>query len=121
MWKINGVKIKTPSNFGWGITDASSEESGRSSNDALMNKDVIAQKRNLELSWNNPTKEEVNTILTAVNYTTTGSFFQVTYPDALSGTDETRTFYVGDRKAPMKIWTIDKQIYSTLSFNIIEQ
>lgn len=121
MWKVNGSTIKTPSSFSWGISDESSEESGRSTNNGKMNKDVIAQKRKLELSWNNPNKEEVSTILTAVNYTTVGSFFQFTYPDAMSGNDETRTFYVGDRTAPMKMWTVNQKIYSSLSFNIIEQ
>ena len=37
-----------------------------------------------------------------------------------SGTDETRTFYVGDRSAPIKIWTINNKRYETLSFDLIE-
>lgn len=120
-WKINGVTIKTPSSHTWGIEDLSSEESGRSTNDGLASKDVIAQKRKLEWSWLNPSKEEVAAILTAVNYTTVGAFFKVTYPDAMSGVDETREFYVGPRTAPMKIWTIGNKRYSSLSFNVIER
>lgn len=121
MLKIEGKSIKDPSSLSWSIADESSEESGRSTNNGKMHKDVIAQKRKLELSWMNPTKEETSAILTAVNYTTVGAMFKVTYPDAMSGNNETRTFYVGDRSAPMKSWTINKKIYSTLSFNLIEQ
>ncbi len=121
MLEFNGVAVKDPSALSWGISDASSEESGRSTNDGKAHKDVIAQKRKLELSWSNPTKDEVSAILTAVNYTTVGAFFKVKYPDAMSGKFETRTFYVGDRTAPMKTWTVNQKIYSTLSFSIIEQ
>lgn len=48
-------------------------------------------------------------------------YINVTYPDAMSGTDETREFYVGDRSAPMKMWTVKKKIYSQISFDIIER
>ena len=45
----------------------------------------------------------------------------VTYPDSLSGLDETREFTVGDRSTPMEIWNINNKRYSTLSFNFIER
>ena len=121
MIEIEGSAIKDPSSFSWSISDLSSDESGRSTNNGLMSKDVLAQKRKLEMAWNNPTKEEISSILTAVNYTTVGAFFSVKYPDAMSGVNETRTFYVGDRTAPMKQWTVGNKVYSTLSFNIIER
>ncbi len=121
MLEINGVAVKDPSSLLWGITDVSSEESGRNTNNGKANKDVIAQKRKLDLSWSNPTKDEVSAILTAVNYTTVGAFFSVKYPDAMTGTNQTKTFYVGDRSAPMKTWTINNKTYSSLSFNIVEQ
>lgn len=121
MLKIENTAIKDPSSFSWSISDESSEESGRSTNNGKMHKDVVAQKRKLELSWMNPTKEEVSAILTAIDYSTVGAMFKVTYPDSMSGKNETRTFYVGDRSAPMKSWTINKKIYSSLSFNLIEQ
>lgn len=118
MLKINGVAIKSPSVFNWDIGDLSSEESGRSTNDGTMTKDIIATKRTLSCVWNNPTKDEVKTILQLVS---SKPFFSVTYPDALSGNVETRTFYVGNRSAPIKIWTAEKKIYTTLSFNFIER
>jgi len=119
--KINGTAIKDPSSHSWGISDESSEESGRSTNDGKMNKDVVAQKIKLSLSWNNPTGEEASSILKAVNYTTVGSMFSVTYLDTMENAYLTKTFYVGDRSAPMKYSNIRGTVYSTLSFDIIEQ
>lgn len=119
MMKIDGIAIKDPSTFDWGFIDASSEESGRSTNDAKMNKDIIASKRKLSCSWVNPSKDEVKAILQLVSGK---PYYMVTYPDALSGNDnETREFTVGDRSAPMKIWTVDNKRYSSLAFNFIER
>lgn len=121
MIKIEGKSIPDPSSMSYGIADESSEESGRSVNNGKMNKDVIAQKIKLSLSWNNPSAEDVSTILKAVNYTTVGSMFSVAYPDAMENSMLTKTFYVGDRTAPMKRYKVGNTIYSTLSFDLIEQ
>jgi hypothetical protein len=121
MIKINDTAIKDPSSMSWGISDESSEESGRSTNNGKMTKDVIAQKIKLSLSWNNPSAEEVSNILKAVNYTTVGSMFSVTYLDAMENAFITKTFYVGDRSAPMKKYKIGNTVYSALSFDLIEQ
>ena len=113
---VDGVEIKTPSSFSWGLQDISDSASGRTQ-DAVMHKNRTAQKRKISLGWNNPTKEDTAIILQAFN----PEYIEVTYPDAMSGTDETRTFYVGDRSAPMKIWTVNNKRYSQISFNIIER
>ena len=116
MIKVNGVPIATPSTFTWGLTDVSDSQSGRTQ-DSLMHKNRVAQKRKIQLGWNNPSKETAASILQAFN----PEYIDVTYPDAMSGNDETRTFYVGDRSAPKKMWTVNKKIYSQISFNIIER
>ena len=113
---VNGTAIKTPSSFIWGLQDVSDSASGRTQ-DTIMHKNRVGQKRKIALGWNNPTKEEAAAILQAFN----PEYINVTYPDAMSGTDETREFYVGDRSAPMKMWTVKKKIYSQISFDIIER
>lgn len=118
MLKIDGVAVKSPSVFTWGFADLSSEESGRSTNDGRMIKDIIASKRTLSCTWNNLTPQETSKILQLVSNKV---YMKVTYTDALSGKEETREFYVGDRNAPVKIWTTNKKIYSSLSFNFIER
>lgn len=116
MIKVNGVTIKTPSGMTWGLQDVSDAAAGRT-DDAVMHKNRIAQKVKLSLSWNNPTREEAAAILQTFN----PEYIMVTYPDAMSGLNETREFYVGDRSAPMKIWTISNKRYSQISFDIIER
>lgn len=113
---VDGVEIKTPSSFSWGLQDVSDSASGRTQ-DALMHKNRIAQKRKISLGWNSPTPEDTATILQAFN----PEYISVTYPDAMSGSNETRTFYVGDRSAPIKIWTINNKRYEKISFDLIER
>ena len=113
---VDGTAVKNPSSFTWGLQDVSDSASGRTL-DSLMHKNRIAQKRKLSLSWNHPSKEETAQILQAFN----PEYISVRYPDAMSGSDETRVFYVGDRSAPMKIWTINNKRYSQISFDLIER
>lgn len=116
MIKVDGVTIKTPSDFTWGLQDVSDSASGRTE-DALMHKNRIAQKRKLSLGWRNPTREETAVILQAFN----SEYIEITYPDAMSGTNQIRTFYTGDRSAPVHMWTVDKKIYSQVTFDVIER
>ena len=113
---VDGVVIKTPSVFSWGLQDISDADSGRTL-DLLMHKNREGQKRKISLAWNMPTKGETATLLQAFN----PEYINITYPDALSGEDETRVFYVGDRSAPVQMWSIDKKYYSSVSFDVIER
>lgn len=116
MMMVDGVKIKTPSSFVWGLQDISAADSGRT-DDGIMHKNRIRQVRKLSLAWNNPTKDETAAILQAVN----PEYFTVIYPDAMEDSNESREFYAGDRTAPMKIWTVGNKRYEQLSFDIIER
>ena len=116
MIKVNGAAIKSPSKFDWGLQDVSDSEAGRTQ-DGTMHKNRITQKRKIDLAWSFPTKEETHAILVAFN----PEYIDVTYWDPLDGEEVTRTFYVGDRSAPVKIWTVGNQRHSTVSFNIIER
>lgn len=115
LW-VNGVECPTPSKLTWGLIDVSDSESGRTL-DAIMHKNRIAQKRQIQLSWNGPTKEVTSKILKMFN----PEYIKVKYPDAMSGTNETRTFYVGDRDAPVHTWYVGGKRYESVSFNIIEK
>lgn len=113
---VDGIKIKSPSSFTWGLSDISDEESGRTLDD-VMHKNRTSQKRKLSFGWSNPTREEAAAILQAFN----PEYIMITYPDTMSGNDEVREFYIGDRTAPIKTWTVNKKIYSQLSFDAIER
>lgn len=113
---VGGVAIKTPSTFSWGLQDISDSDAGRT-DDTVMHKNRIGQKRKISLAWNNPTREETATILQAFN----PEYVMVTYPDAMSGLNEIREFYVGDRSAPIKMWNVGNKRYEQLAFDIIER
>lgn len=116
MMKVDGKAIKSPSKFDWGLQDVSGSDAGRTQ-DGTMHKNRITQKRKIDLAWSFPTKEETHAILIAFN----PEYVDVTYWDPLDGEEVTRTFYVGDRSAPVKMWNINNKRYTTVSFNIIER
>lgn len=103
----------------YGLMDVSSDEAGRAMDaGALMYKERICQKRKLNLAWRNPDAAAVSRILTAVN----PEYISVRYWDAMDGAWETRTFYVGDRTAPLRWFeTLDGTRYEELSFDLIER
>lgn len=117
MIKVNGVPIRTPSTFTWGLQDISAADAGRVQQGDKMYKNRTSQKRKLSLSWNGTTPAQTSAILKAFN----PEYFQVTYPDAMGGATETREFYCGDRSAPVKTWMQDKKLYTSVSFDIIER
>ena len=51
--KINGAAMPCPSSFTWGLQDISASESGRT-DDTIMHKNRVGQKRKLEIGWNAP-------------------------------------------------------------------
>lgn len=116
MVKVDGVAIKTPSSFTWGLQDISSSDSGRTQ-DAIMHKNRIAKKRKIDLVWSMPTLTDMHSILVAFD----PEYVDVTYYDPLEGATITRNFYTGDKSAPVKIWTVGSKRYESLSFSIIER
>ena len=113
--KINGTFIPDPSSLQWGLQDVSDPNAGRSL-DGKMHPNKITQKRKLELVWNGVDFATTSEILQAVQPET----FSVTYLDALTNTTQTRTFYVGDRTAPVNSYAVGYRWYTTVSFNLIE-
>jgi len=100
----------------WGLQDVSANESGRT-DDTLMHKNRVGQKRKLDLQWNAKDRNVAHIIIKAFN----PEYIDVTYWDLLDGKYETRTFYAGDRSAPYKCWWDGKRIFESVSFNIIER
>ena len=113
---VNGVAGKTPSKCEWGLQDISASDSGRTQ-DAMMHKNRIAQKRTLKLAWNAPIPADAAAILQAFN----PEYVSVTYHDPMDNAMETRTFYVGDRSSPFKQWFAGGKRFDSVSFDIIER
>lgn len=113
--KVDNEDMPCPAVFNWGLNDVSAAESGRT-DDTIMHKNRVGQKRKIELQWNCLDPEDTKRILQAFN----PEYIQVTYYDPMDGDFETRTFYTGDKEAPLKFWYVGNQIFESLSFNIIE-
>lgn len=105
-----------PSSMKWSLQDVSAADSGRDVT-GYMYKNRVTKKRKLELEFNAIEWSECPALLAAVD----SEYFTVEYPDMLSGTLETRTFYRGDVETPVYCWWTDKKILSTVSFNCIER
>lgn len=65
--------------------------------DGTMMRSVIAKKRQIKVEWGVVTNSAVKDIMTALS----PAFFDVTYPDPMSGQTETRQFYCANRSAPV--------------------
>lgn len=115
-WKVDGVAMPCPTTWNFGIMDVSLGESGRT-DDALMHKNRVAQKRKIQVGYSARTPNVMTTVLQAIN----PEYINVYYYDLLSGRYETRTFYVGDRTAPFKYWWDGKHVIESLSFDLIER
>ena len=117
MLKVNGTSLPCPASFQWSLQDISASDAGRTQ-DGQMQKMLVTQKRKLVVEWSFKDWSEAATILQTVN---ASEYLSVEYPDMLSGTYETRTFYVGDRTVPVKLWWINRKLVEKVSFDFIER
>ena len=116
MITVDGAEIPCPSTFEWSLQDISAGESGRT-DDTTMHKNRVGQKRKLKLAWIAKDWQTTSKILRSFN----PEYINVRYPDMMSGTYQTRTFYVGDRTAPVKYWMVGRKMIGQISFNITER
>lgn len=117
--KIGSVTgaVPPPSSFQWKLQDVSAPDSGRTES-GTMDKARIGQVVAIDLEWHNVTTATAHDILNAFQ----PEYISVKYLDPLFGTSTnsyyvTKTFYVGDRSAPM--YNCEKQLWSNITFSII--
>lgn len=115
-WQVDGTSMPCPSTWTFGVMDISAAESGRT-DDGLMHKNRIGQKRKISVGYNGATDDVVHTVLSAIN----PEYISVSYYDPLIGSNTTKSFYVGDRQGIVKWWWSGTHIYESLSFDLIER
>lgn len=116
--KINGVEIaEYPEKFIPTILDIDDSDTSVRMSDGTLNRNRIAVKRQLEMSWGVLEWEAVSSILKAME----NVFFDVYYPDIMSGQYETRTFYVGNRPAPFVVSQGGRIMWSGLKITLTEK
>ena len=91
------TEVADPMSLQWTLSDLDSEDgSGRNQMGETF-RDRIAQKRELSCSWGALEGTDMSSLLSCIN----DNFFEVEYPDALTGARKTGTFYVSSKQAPM--------------------
>lgn len=113
--KINGTTIKTPSAISFTVSDIDKNSERNAAGNMI--RDRVAVKRKLECEWYVMTTAELSLLLNAVKDT----FFSVTYLDGMTGKEETKTFYVGDRTAPMYSLVNGLPTWRGIKMDFIEQ
>lgn len=119
MFKINGIEISSPTACSWQLSDLSSDESGRSTRDGSMSKDIIAQKRTLNFTWTMLSWAEASKLANFCK--NKGVAVMLSYPDVMAGSYITKRFYTGDMSADYGLWDDHKNQYVTnISCSFIE-
>ena len=116
MISVDGKTFKCPSSFKWKKNDISASDAGRT-DDTLMHKNKVGEKRTLSLGWVCLSKAEIHEILVAFE----AEYVNVPFWDTLDGKATTRRFYTGDMDAEVKWWAKGRERYSTLNFEVIER
>lgn len=93
--QVNGVSIASPKTLQVDVMDLDGT-TNRNARGELV-RDRIAVKRKLSMEWPPLSDSEISVVLKSVQ----DVFFQCTFPDPMEGARLTKTFYVGDRSAPM--------------------
>jgi hypothetical protein len=115
--KINNINVASPSEFSVTVLDLDNGESTVRTADGTLNRDRIAVKRQLDITWPPLKWSDTSTLLQAMS----GVFFEVYYPDPMTGQYVTKTFYAGNRPAPVAI-VKDSEIYwGGLKVTLIER
>lgn len=97
---INGVEIAAyPIQFQATLMDLDNAETTTRTLDGRLSRDRIAVKRQIEMSWPALTWDKAAAVLQAME----APFFEFTYPDPMTGKQETKIFYVGNRQMPYLI------------------
>lgn len=115
-FKIDGVAIPTPSEYGFDIEDLSSEETGRTL-DGVMHKDVIDDKDTYTCTWKKLSWQDTAFLLARVNKKTKVNF---THADPrVPGRFITHEFYVGKRSCKAVNLNDDNNTWGEITFSFI--
>lgn len=105
---------KQPSQYKVSLYDVSSEDAGRTE-DGAMQANKIGSCIKIEMSWNILNSTTAHTLFGLF----TEQYFDVEFFNPYTGANSRKTFYVGDRTAPLYNATLD--IWQGIAFNLIQR
>lgn len=111
---VGGKSVPTPSKYQWEQEDVSSSDAGRTE-DGVMHKQKLRTVEKISLVWVYLTTAQVSAVLDAFS----DEYVNITYLSPAEGKFVERTFYVGNRSAPLYNTVLDR--WENISFNIIER
>ncbi|RUS47567.1 DUF6711 family protein [Cohnella sp. AR92] len=118
LMKINGVEIAAyPAQMSVTVLDLDDADSTTRTVDGTMNRDRVAVKRQIEMTFTALPMEKISALLKSMR----GVFFEVYYPDPMDGGYATRTFYAGNRPAPVAIEKNGVVWWDQLQITLTEQ
>ncbi|RJE88630.1 hypothetical protein D3P07_11595 [Paenibacillus sp. 1011MAR3C5] len=116
--KINGQIIAAkPYQFSVTVLDLDDADATVRTANGTFNRDRVAVKRQIDMTFNPLPWKTASALLKQMK----DSFFQVYYPDVMTGEYETKTFYVGDRPAPVAISRDDGIWWGQIQITLTEQ
>lgn len=116
--KINGSAIAAyPREFIVTTMDLDNAESTVRTADGTLTRDRVAVKKQIEMTFSGLKWAEISALMQSMS----SVFFTVYYPDPMTGKYETKTFYVGNRPAPVAIARGDEIIWAGLKITLTEK
>ena len=116
--KINGTEIAAyPTELSVTPLDLDNADSTTRTADGTLNRDRVAVKRQVEMTFGVLSWAKMSALLTSMN----GVFFDLYYPDPMDGDYSTRTFYVGNRPASFAFNKNGTILWSGLKVTLTEK
>lgn len=116
--KINDVEIASyPDSFTVTPLDLDNGESSVRTADGTLTRDRITVKRQINMSWGILKWAEISSILQAMQ----DEFFNFYYPDPMTGSYVTKSFYVGNRPSPFTVSQGAEILWSGLNVTLTER
>lgn len=116
--KINGTEIAAyPSQFTVTPMDLDDGDSSLRTADGTLNRDRVAVKRQIDMTWGVLAWSVIAALLQSMS----DVFFEFYYPDPMTGQYETKTFYVGNRPAPVAVSKGTEILWSGLRITLTER
>lgn len=106
-----------PTEFSVTILDIDDGETSVRTSDATMTRDRVAVKRQIQAKWGLLKPSEISSILQSISKV----FFDVYYPDPMTGSYETKTFYAGNRPSTFTVEINGVLYWSGLSVTLTEK
>ena len=113
--KVGNTPLPDPSEFKY--TAASLDASAERNMNGELQRDMVATKHNVGLTWDALSWATIKTVLGLVQ----GESFTLSFPSPETGQTYSGKYYVGDREVDAIIMSGDpSEWYGSLSFNLIE-